>query len=168
MGSRGLVLGMALAVSWPLPGGGAGEARAAESCVPLQRVAAMADSGFQRLRGYFEPRLQGWMATYRMAGAAHCLVREADGVATYACTWRHDPAAGTAADAYRALMQQVTRCLELRGSSRQDLGRDGEVTRYGLAGSGATVAVGLTPSASAGDLVTLEVVPRDLESFPAD
>ena len=139
------------------------KAYAVGSCEPLKRLLVLADTQFKRLRGFYDPRFQAWVATYRMPGASICTIQDAGEIAYYSCKWTHDPKAGTVPEAYRVLLQQVTRCVDVRASSQHDTGPDTQVTRFGIAGAQKTIVVGKSESTSGGHFVTLNVVPVGFE-----
>lgn len=150
-----------------IPIGDAGAARAAgASCAPLKRLLSLADSQFVRLRGYYDRRLERWVATYRMQGATLCTVEETDGIGFYSCKWIHDPQAGTVPDAYVGLLEQVTGCLKIGETMKIVPGPDQEAIRLAVAGTHKTIVVGRSESSSAGHFVSVDVVPFGLQDFP--
>lgn len=145
-----------------------GDAYADVSCQPLKRLLVIAETQFRRLRGYFDPRLQSWVATYRMPGASLCTIQDTEDVAYYSCQWVHDPKADTVPEAYTGMLRLVTKCLDVRGSSQHEPTPDSQVIRFGIADSRKTVVVGKSESPADGYFVTLDIVPIGLEDFPAE
>ena len=148
------------------PGAG-GDAHAAASCEPLRRLVSLADTRFDRLRGYRDPRLRTWVATYRMPGASLCTIEDDAHGAIYTCTWRSDPAADTASATYEDLLRQVDACLDVRGDGAQAVDAATSVARFGIAGARKSVLVTKRESPGSPHLVTLEIVPLALEEIPA-
>jgi len=145
-----------------------GGARAATACVPLHRLLQLADTRFNRLRGYFDPRLEAWVATYRMPGATLCTIQDTERAAYYTCRWVHDPKAGTAESTYDDLRKQVTTCLDVGASRELETAPDAQVTRFGVAAGRKTVVVGRHLPADGDHVVTLEVLPLALGDLPGE
>ena len=145
--------------------GGANPSHALSSCVPLNRLLGYADSGFRQLRGYRDPRISGWVATYRMPGAARCTIEDVDDTAYYLCQWAQDPKAESDSDVYADLIQYVTRCLKPAETSEHSEGQDKQSVRFGIAGARKTVVVEKIESPRSGRLVTLYVIPRALKEL---
>jgi len=145
-----------------------GDAYADVSCEPLRRLLVLADTQFKRLRGYFDPRLQSWVATYRMPGASLCTIQDTENATYYSCEWVHDPSASSVSENYAGLVRLVTRCLDVRGSNQHEPTPDSQVIRFGIADSRKTVVVGKSESSADGYFVTLDIVPIGLKDFPAE
>ena len=97
---------------------GVGTSHAGVSCAPLKRLLDYTDSGFRQLRGYFDPRLKSWVATYRMVGASICTIEDIENIAIYSCKWTHDPQNSAVPEAYADMLQSVTRCLAISALAR--------------------------------------------------
>jgi len=138
------------------------------SCEPLKRLLVHADTGFRQLRGYNDPRIRGWVATYRMPGASRCTIEDVEDTAYYSCKWAHDPQAGSVSEVYSDLLQFVTRCLKVSATSEHSDGQDKQSARFGITGSRKTVVVEKSESPSSGPLVTLYVIPLALNELSSE
>jgi hypothetical protein len=133
----------------------------------MQRLVGLADSGFARLRGFFDPRFSAWVATYRMPGTSVCTIQDVDELAIYTCSWEFEPGSGRAQETYERLQREVAACLELRETDRHAPDAQSETTRFGLASGRTSVLVGTHRSPSEGDSVTLEILPLGFHELPA-
>jgi hypothetical protein len=141
-------------------------ARAAQ-CTPLQRLVGLADSGFARLKGFFDPRFEAWVATYRMPGTSVCTIQDAEDLAVYTCTWEFEAQSPGIDQTYHRLQQQVSTCLAVEQTQRVAPDALGETTRFGLASGRESVLVGKRQSRGDGGSVTLEILPLGLHELPA-
>ncbi len=132
------------------------------SCEPLKRLLAHADTGFRQLRGYRDPRLRAWVATYRMSGAARCTIEDIEDTAYYACKWGEGPQSGSDADVYPDLLEFVTRCVSISATSEHSDSSARQSVRFGVTGSRKTVVVEKEESPHSGRLVTLYIIPLGL------
>jgi hypothetical protein len=137
-------------------------------CQPLKRLLVHADTDFRQLRGYFDPRLQAWVATYRMPGAHVCTIEDVDDIALYSCKWRHDPQAGSVSEAYANMLGSVTNCLNVSDSSQHDHGSDRQSTRLEVSGTRKTIIVERNESGRGGYHTSLNILPLGLKDFPAE
>ncbi len=153
-----------LLIALALPGGLDG-ALAAGSCEPLRRLVSLADTRFDRLRGYFDPRLQAWVATYRMPGASLCTIEDDERAARYSCAWPSDPAAGTAGATYDTLLAQVDACLDVRAAAALPAEPDLSTARFGIVGARKSVVVSKHESPDRPHVVTLDIVPLSPEEL---
>ena len=145
----------------------AAPAHAQSDCVALQRVVGLAHTRFQRLRGFFDPRLDGWVSTYRMRGASVCTIHDTPDTAYYACTWNQDPRASTVPALYAELRERVTGCLEVRETRELAPDEHSQVTRFGLASGRETVVVGRSEQPDDAAFVTLEILPLGIGDLPS-
>ena len=93
------------------------DAQASGLCQPLKRLLVHAESNFQQLRGYFDPRLKTWVATYRMPGAYRCTIEDFERIAFYSCKWMHDASTTSVSGAYTETVDAITQCLNISDST---------------------------------------------------
>ena len=149
-----LVLMFALAIS---------NAHAVSLCSPLKRLLVHADSDFQQLRGYFDPRLRTWVATYRMPGAYGCTIDDFEQMPTYSCKWMHDEKSGPASEAYSDIVHSLSRCLNISGSTEHDDGEGRHSTQFRISGSRKAVIVEQNESGSGDYTLRVKVLPLVLQ-----
>lgn len=138
------------------------------SCEPLKRLLVHADTGFRGLRGYDDPRIRGWVATYRLPGASLCTIEDVKSTAYYSCRWAHDLQSGSVSKVYSDLIVFVSRCLKVSATSHQSEGQDRQSVSFGIADTRKTIVVEKDESPSSERRVTLYVIPLDLKALSSE
>ena len=142
-------------------------AHASGLCHPLKRLLVHAESNFQQLRGYFDPRLRTWVATYRMPGAYRCTIEDFERIAFYSCKWMHDASSTSVSEAYTSTVDSITNCLDVSGSTQHEQGQGRYSTRLGISGARKSVVVEKNESGSGDYTLSVNVVPLALSEFPS-